>query len=111
VEALRWSLTDAEVIQAIHRLRLADRTRETAPIIHLLGTTDHGLPVTEWRHWEDADKSALDFMLAEGVVVSSTDELRRILPAGMVADGDRQVRREAAKSGGSKPQARTAQLR
>jgi hypothetical protein len=53
---------------------------------------------TEWRHWEDADKSALDFMLAEGVVVSSLDELRRLLPAGMVADGDRQVRREAVKA-------------
>jgi hypothetical protein len=68
VRAIQRQIVDAEVKQALHRLRLFDRTEETAPEIHLFGQTDTGLSVKRLMDWKDADYDMADHILEKGVI-------------------------------------------
>ena len=84
-EQFRWQTAEAEVIQAIGRLRAANRTEDDPVAIMIL--SDLALPVTvdrviRWgetgREKTPAARSAV--MLAEGIVLSSAPSIRVCWP-------------------------------
>ena len=71
-EAIRWSICEGELIQAIGRGRGVNRTAETPLEIDLL--TDAVLPLTihEVVPWQQIRPSRRDLMALEGVVLENS---------------------------------------
>lgn len=67
-EVIRRVTGDDEVTQAIHRVRLADRTPDNYADIHVLGTTDTGLPADVITTWSDCRLSIGELMRQSGIV-------------------------------------------
>lgn len=80
IQAMRRQIVDAEVKQALHRLRLFDRTEANPAEIHLFGQTDTGLPITKLRDWRDAEFDHADVLLARGVVSADGPIREQLLP-------------------------------
>ncbi len=79
-EAIRWSICEGELIQALGRGRGVNRTAETPLEIDLL--TDVVLPVAvhEVLAWEDARPSRHDIMAAAGVELENAADIARCFP-------------------------------
>ena len=79
-EAIRWSICEAELIQAIGRGRGVNRTAENPLQIDLL--TDVVLPVTvdELVAWADLRPTRRDLMAARGVVLENAADMARCFP-------------------------------
>ena len=79
-EAIRWSICEGELIQAIGRGRGVNRTAETPLEIDLL--TDAVLPLTvqEVVPWQQIRPSRHDLMALEGVVLENAADMARCFP-------------------------------
>ncbi|MBF0325790.1 MAG: hypothetical protein HQL42_12075 [Alphaproteobacteria bacterium] len=77
---IRWSICEAELIQAIGRGRGVNRTSETSLEVDLL--TDVVLPVTidTVLSWDEARPSRADIMAAHGVMLDNAAERARCFP-------------------------------
>jgi putative DNA primase/helicase len=92
-EAIRWSICEAELIQAMGRGRGVNRTAENPLQIDLL--TDVVLPVTvsELVDWEDLRPTRHDLMAARGVVLENAADMAACFPdLWPTADAARQDR-------------------
>jgi putative DNA primase/helicase len=92
-EAIRWSICEAELIQAMGRGRGANRTAENPLQIDLL--TDVVLPVTvaELVDWQDLRPTRRDLMAARGVVLENAADMAACFPdLWPTADAARQDR-------------------
>jgi len=80
VEAIRWSICEAELIQAMGRGRGVNRRAETPLAIDLL--TDMVLPVTlkEVLNWSDIRPSRRDMMAVRGVVLENAADMATCFP-------------------------------
>lgn len=76
VEAVRQQMADAEVKQAVHRLRVYDRTQHNPAEIHVFGQADTGLPVHVFADWIDAEREAAEVIQQSGVLAVSEDVLK-----------------------------------
>lgn len=83
LEALREQISDAEVQQALNRLRLYDRTDTNPAEIYVFGQADTGLPVHQFAQWIDAERDNAD-IIAAGGVWSSSHELMGKLAFGLL---------------------------
>lgn len=79
-EAIRWSICEAELIQAIGRGRGVNRTSETPLEVDLL--TDVVLPVTidTVLSWDEARPGRTDIMAARGVLLDNAADRARCFP-------------------------------
>lgn len=79
-EAIRWSICEAELIQALGRGRGVNRSAGNPLQIDLL--TDIVLPVTadEVISWDDLAPSRIDMMAARGVILDSVADRARCFP-------------------------------
>ncbi|WP_395664056.1 hypothetical protein, partial [Aestuariivirga sp.] len=79
-EAIRWSICEGELIQAIGRGRGVNRTAETPLDIDLL--TDAVLPLTihEVVPWQQISPSRHDLMALDGVVLENAADMARCFP-------------------------------
>ena len=79
-EAIRWSICEAELIQAMGRGRGVNRSAETPLAIDLL--TDTVLPVTvkEFVSWSDLCPSRRDLMAVRGVVLENAADMAVCFP-------------------------------
>ena len=86
-EAIRWSICEAELIQAMGRGRGVNRTAENPLQIDLM--TDVVLPVTvaELVDWQDLRPARRDLMAARGVVLENAADMAALLPRPL-ADRD-----------------------
>ena len=73
VEVLRQLLVNAEVCQAVHRLRLLDRTDANPAEIHLFSDIDVGIPVHELKRWVDAGETETEMMITCGLVLTNAE--------------------------------------
>ena len=80
VEALRWQVTEASLIQAIGRLRALRRGPDAPAFLDIV--TDVPLPITVGRveRWEDARPGAWAEMADEGVILESAADIEACLP-------------------------------
>jgi putative DNA primase/helicase len=80
VEAIRWTICEGELIQAIGRGRGVNRTAATPLEVDLL--TDVVLPVAvhEVLNWDDVCPSRQDMMAASGVVLENAADMARAFP-------------------------------
>jgi len=80
VEAIRWTICEGELIQAIGRGRGVNRTAATPLEVDLL--TDVVLPVAvhEVLDWDDVCPSRQDMMAASGVVLENAADMARAFP-------------------------------
>jgi putative DNA primase/helicase len=80
-EAIRWSICEGELIQAIGRGRGVNRTAETPLDIDLL--TDAVLPLTvhEVIPWQHIRPSRHDLMALEGVVLENAADMAKCFPS------------------------------
>lgn len=85
VEALRQQLVDAEVKQALMRLRLYDRTPDRPAELHVFGQADTGLVVHELRDWVDAQRTNAEIIAAGGIWCAAHQVATRL--AGGLLDG------------------------
>ncbi len=93
-EAVRWSICEGELIQAIGRGRGVNRSAGTALEIDLL--TDVVLPVTAdgLVHWSDLKPTRRDLMALSGIVLDNAADMAACFP-------DLWPTREAAKKDGA----------
>ncbi|MFA7587058.1 MAG: hypothetical protein WCY11_12850, partial [Novosphingobium sp.] len=79
-EAIRWSICEAELIQALGRGRGVNRTADNPLQIDLL--TDIVLPVMadEVISWDDLAPSRIDMMAARGVILDNAADRARCFP-------------------------------
>jgi putative DNA primase/helicase len=79
-EAVRWSICEAELIQAMGRGRGVNRSAETPLAIDLL--TDMVLPVTvkEVVNWSDICPSRRDLMAVRGTVLANAADMATCFP-------------------------------
>jgi putative DNA primase/helicase len=79
-EAVRWTICEGELIQAIGRGRGVNRTADTPLEVDLL--TDVVLPVTvhEVLQWDDICPTRHDAMLAAGVVLENAADMANAFP-------------------------------
>jgi uncharacterized protein YecE (DUF72 family) len=68
VQAIARQVVDAEVRQAIMRLRLFDRTEDNPARLIVFGQCNTGLLVDELRDWTDARRSKADVLIACGLL-------------------------------------------
>lgn len=81
VEAFRWGICEAQLIQALGRGRGVNRTAENPLQIDLLNNMPlPGLEVDEALTWDEAQPSLADLMVARGVLVSGHREIAAVLP-------------------------------
>ena len=99
-EAIRWSICEAELIQAMGRGRGVNRTAENPLQIDLL--TDVVLPVTvsELIDWPDLRPTRRDLMAARGVVLENAADMAACFPdLWPTADAARQDRSRSVTNG------------
>jgi putative DNA primase/helicase len=92
-EAIRWSICEAELIQAMGRGRGVNRTAGTPLQIDLL--TDVVLPISvaELVDWQDLRPARCDLMAARGVVLENAADMAACFPdLWLTADAARQDR-------------------
>lgn len=92
VELLRQQVVDAEVRQAINRLRLYDRTQDNHAEIHVFGQCDTGLPVHRLADWQDAERETPEILFASGIYSNSTSVVRRMAGGLLAPYEDRWVK-------------------
>ena len=80
VAAMLSQIADSEVLQAVHRLRLYDRTDANPAEVHVLGQTNTGLVISELRGWVDTKTDQLDEILVLGMLPSDTLMIERLYP-------------------------------
>jgi hypothetical protein len=98
VQAMRRQLVDAEVQQAIMRLRLFDRTEDNKAELIVFGQTDTKLVVDELCDWNDAERTQAEILIAGGILTTS-EIVAHKLAGGMLAGlSDRQVRHHIAEA-------------
>jgi hypothetical protein len=78
VEALRDQIVGAEVRQALHRLRLYDRTEATRACIYVFGQEALELPVHHLKRFVDADVSDAELLVAGGILTTNAEYLRAL---------------------------------
>ena len=99
-EAIRWSICEGELIQAIGRGRGVNRSAADPLQIDLL--TDVVLPVTvdELLDWQDLVPARRDIMASRGVVLDNAADMARCFPdLWESADAARQDRRRSVTNG------------
>ena len=99
-EAIRWSICEGELIQAIGRGRGVNRSAADPLQIDLL--TDIVLPVTvnELLDWQDLVPTRRDIMASRGVVLDNAADMARCFPdLWESADAARQDRRRSVTNG------------
>ena len=99
-EAIRWSICEGELIQAIGRGRGVNRSAADPLQIDLL--TDIVLPVTvnELLDWQDLMPTRRDIMASRGVVLDNAADMVRCFPdLWESADAARQDRRRSVTNG------------
>jgi putative DNA primase/helicase len=96
-EAIRWSICEAELIQAMGRGRGVNRTAARPLQIDLL--TDVVLPVTvsELIDWQDLRPTRRDLMAARGVVLENAADMARCFPD--LWDNHEAARKDGQRSG------------
>lgn len=79
-EAIRWSICEGELIQAVGRGRGVNRTTETPLAIDIL--TDVVLPVTvsELIPWDELSPTRRDLMAVRGVVLENAADMAACFP-------------------------------
>ena len=103
VEAIRRLLVNAEVLQAVMRVRPYDRTDANPVDIYLFSDIDVGLPVHSLVRWVDFSETETEMMAAEGgVVFPKAATAMRAFPDVFGNVKERRVRQMlAAQIGGS----------
>jgi putative DNA primase/helicase len=99
-EAIRWSICEGELIQAIGRGRGVNRSAADPLQIDLL--TDVVLPVTvdELLDWQDLVPARRDVMASRGVLLDNAADMARCFPdLWESADAARQDRRRSVTNG------------
>ena len=99
-EAIRWSICEGELIQAIGRGRGVNRSAADPLQIDLL--TDIVLPITvdELLDWQDLVPARRDTMASRGVVLDNATDMARCFPdLWESADAARQDRRRSVTNG------------
>ncbi|MFC3099807.1 hypothetical protein [Altererythrobacter lauratis] len=79
-EAIRWSICEAELIQALGRGRGVNRTAENALQIDLLTDIVLPVPADEVISWDDLAPSRIDMMAARGVILDNAADRARCFP-------------------------------
>jgi len=78
LEAVRASITDADVVQNIGRGRGVNRTEETPLDVHVLaGDVVLPLPLDSLTHWQDVAPNLVQRMAARGVILISPRDAER----------------------------------
>lgn len=91
VEALRQQVCAGEVIQALHRTRLYNRTADNPLELHVFGQTPPDVPVHRVARWLDARRSELELMKEAGIVFRSAASARLAFPELFEAVGESMV--------------------
>jgi hypothetical protein len=86
VEMIRRQVVNAEVQQAVARLRIYDRTHANRAEIYVFGDVDTGLPVHELRRWKDAEYDLPEVQLAAGVVFARAETVAAAYPSLLPED-------------------------
>lgn len=86
VDAVMRQHTDAECIQAIHRARIVNRTKDNPVHLIVLGTFDTGLEVDEYLDWKDAEWQPHEHVELAGYMPKSTSTLSLSLLGGVFKD-------------------------
>lgn len=79
VEQLRQQVVDAEVRQAINRLRLYDRTADNPAELHVFGQVDTGLVVSRVADWQDAERESLEVIAVSGFLSTNQSIASRLV--------------------------------
>ncbi len=79
-EAIRWSICEGELIQAIGRGRGVNRSAETPLEIDLLSDAVLPLTVHEVVPWQEIRPSRHDLMALEGVVLENAADMAKCFP-------------------------------
>ena len=80
VEALRWQITEGELIQAVGRLRALRRGPEAPAFLDIIGDTPLPLSVDRIEAWEAAKVGAWAEMAVEGVILESAADIEACFP-------------------------------
>lgn len=80
VEVLRWARCDAEVIQALHRVRVFDRTEANRVELHVFGQVDTELPVHQLRRVLDGRREEAEVAIANGALFERGESFRAAHP-------------------------------
>jgi hypothetical protein len=78
IEQLRQQVSDAEVCQAAHRLRIYERAEDNWADLHVFGPVDVGLPIHVLADWGDAKWEAHEVVRASGVWSGQPEMLARL---------------------------------
>lgn len=93
IELLRQQICDAEVRQAVNRLRVYDRGADNPAHLYVFGQADTGLPVHELRAWKDAEREPADIIAASGIWTASPDIAARLGYALLDGHSERHIKR------------------
>jgi hypothetical protein len=80
VEALRWQITEAGLIQAIGRLRALRRGPEAPAFLDIINEVPLPISVDATPAWDDAKPGAWAEMAAEGVLLESPADIMACFP-------------------------------
>ncbi len=89
-ESLRQQTADAEVRQAVLRLRVYDRTQDNPAELHVFGQADTGLPIHEVADWVDAERENAEIIRETGIICV-TPEIMRCQSSSLLAGFSRQT--------------------
>lgn len=80
VEALRWQITEAGLIQAIGRLRALRRAAASPAFLDIINDVPLPITVDEVTTWDEAKVGAWASMASEGVLLSSPADIEACFP-------------------------------
>lgn len=98
VEALRQQIVDAEVQQALLRLRLFDRDEACKAELHLFGTVNSGLLVHSVQDWEDAARTLPEVVSLIGVQPKGAEMWAKVAWGCLSGAGERTIERVRSKT-------------
>lgn len=80
VEALRWQITEAGLIQAIGRLRALRRTADAPAFLDIINDVPLPISVDATEAWDEAKPGAWAEMASEGVLLESATDIMACFP-------------------------------
>lgn len=80
-EAIRFSICEAELVQAVGRGRGVNRTSASPLHVDILTDVVLPIPVTQVLSWDEVEPTQCDIMAAAGVVLENASDKARAFPA------------------------------
>jgi putative DNA primase/helicase len=97
LDLVHEATTQAELLQAIGRPRGVQRKSEAESVVIWVFVSDHEVPADEAVRWEEIEPSLWTEMEAEGLILNSPTDLKKIYPHLAVDDEGHQLGKEALK--------------